>query len=228
MLGCAYATSSSIKWSIGRPRPVVEDLPHLMATPTGLSFPSSHSTSSFAAARAFTGLLPTGPLYCAATAMALSRLYLGVHYPSDVAAASGSGRCWGASADDEGRDRGDAQRGQVLAVQRAVAGRREAANYPFTTIEPNVAVVRVDDERLDEVARVVRSSTVVPDTIEFHDIAGLVAGAHKGEGLGNQFLANIRETDALLHVVRAHDDPNVIHPEGRVDPARTWTRSRPS
>ena len=64
-----------------------------------------------------------------------------------------------------------------------------------------------------------RSSSVVPDTIEFHDIAGLVAGAHKGEGLGNQFLANIRETDALLHVVRVHDDPNVIHPEGRVDPA---------
>ena len=95
----------------------------------------------------------------------------------------------------------------------------QAANYPFTTIEPNVAVVGVEDERLNEVARIVRSSNVVPDTIEFHDIAGLVAGAHKGEGLGNQFLANIRETDALLHVVRAHDDPNVIHPEGRVDPA---------
>ena len=95
----------------------------------------------------------------------------------------------------------------------------QAANYPFTTIEPNVAVVGVEDERLNEVARVVRSSNVVPDTIEFHDIAGLVAGAHKGEGLGNQFLANIRETDALLHVVRAHDDPNVIHPDGRVDPA---------
>ena len=94
----------------------------------------------------------------------------------------------------------------------------QAANYPFTTIEPNVAVVGVEDERLDEVARVVGSSNVVPDTIEFHDIAGLVAGAHKGEGLGNQFLANIRETDALLHVVRAHDDPNVIHPDGRVDP----------
>ena len=67
VVGCAYLTSSSIKWSIGRPRPVVEDLPHLMATPTGLSFPSSHSTSSFAAARAFTGLVPTAPLYCAAT-----------------------------------------------------------------------------------------------------------------------------------------------------------------
>jgi GTP-binding protein YchF len=95
----------------------------------------------------------------------------------------------------------------------------EAANYPFTTIEPNVAVVPVHDERLDAVARTVGASNIVPDTIEFHDIAGLVAGAHQGEGLGNKFLANIRETDALLHVVRAHHDENVIHPEGRVDPA---------
>jgi GTP-binding protein YchF len=102
------------------------------------------------------------------------------------------------------------------ALSRAGA---EAANYPFTTIEPNVAVVPVQDERLDAVAKTVGSSSIVPDTIEFHDIAGLVAGAHKGEGLGNQFLANIRETDALLHVVRAHHDANVIHPEGRVDPA---------
>jgi GTP-binding protein YchF len=95
----------------------------------------------------------------------------------------------------------------------------EAANYPFTTIEPNVAVVPVLDERLDAVAKTVGASNLVPDTIEFHDIAGLVAGAHEGEGLGNKFLANIRETDALLHVVRVHTDPNVIHPEGRVDPA---------
>ena len=96
----------------------------------------------------------------------------------------------------------------------------EAANYPFTTIEPNVAVVPVGDARLDAVAATVRASRVVPDTIDFHDIAGLVAGAHKGEGLGNQFLANIRETDALLHVVRCHADESVIHPEGGVDPAR--------
>ncbi len=95
----------------------------------------------------------------------------------------------------------------------------EAANYPFTTIEPNVAVVPVHDPRLDAVAETVGASNIVPDTIDFHDIAGLVAGAHKGEGLGNQFLANIRETDALLHVVRCHHDDGVIHPEGRVDPA---------
>ncbi|MET0818797.1 MAG: redox-regulated ATPase YchF [Solirubrobacteraceae bacterium] len=95
----------------------------------------------------------------------------------------------------------------------------EAANYPFTTIEPNVAVVPVRDPRLEAVAETIRASNIVPDTIDFHDIAGLVAGAHKGEGLGNQFLANIRETDALLHVVRCHQDENVIHPEGRVDPA---------
>src|SRR5437588_9187417 len=94
----------------------------------------------------------------------------------------------------------------------------EAANYPFTTIEPNVAVVPVADPRLDAVAEVVGASRVVPDTITFHDIAGLVAGAHRGEGLGNRFLANIRETDALVHVVRVHHDANVVHPEGRVDP----------
>jgi ribosome-binding ATPase len=94
----------------------------------------------------------------------------------------------------------------------------EAANYPFTTIEPNVAIVPVQDERLNEVAGIVRASKIVPDTIAFHDIAGLVAGAHKGEGLGNQFLSNIRETDAIVHVVRAHTDSGVVHPEGRVDP----------
>jgi len=94
----------------------------------------------------------------------------------------------------------------------------EAANYPFTTLEPIVAVVPVADERLDAVAQTVKASRIVPDTIAFHDIAGLVAGAHRGEGLGNQFLANIRETDAIVHVVRVHQDPNVVHPEGRVDP----------
>jgi len=94
----------------------------------------------------------------------------------------------------------------------------EAANYPFTTIEPNVAVVPVIDERMEKVAKALGSSEIVWDTVDFHDIAGLVAGAHQGEGLGNKFLANIRETHAIVHVVRAHNDENVIHPEGRVDP----------
>ncbi len=95
----------------------------------------------------------------------------------------------------------------------------EAANYPFTTVEPNVAVVGVPDERLERVAATIGATPIVHETIEFHDIAGLVRGAHEGEGLGNRFLANIRETDALVHVVRAHDDAQVVHPEGRVDPA---------
>src|SRR5215218_10260819 len=94
----------------------------------------------------------------------------------------------------------------------------QAANYPFTTVEPNVAVVGVPDERLERVAETIGARPVVHETIQFHDIAGLVRGAHQGEGLGNKFLANIRETDAILHVIRAHDDPQVVHPEGRVDP----------
>jgi len=95
----------------------------------------------------------------------------------------------------------------------------EAANYPFTTVEPNVAVVPVPDKRLDRVAETIGATPTVYETIAFHDIAGLVRGAHRGEGLGNRFLANIRETDALVHVVRAHGDQQVVHPEGRVDPA---------
>ena len=94
----------------------------------------------------------------------------------------------------------------------------ESANYPFTTVEPNIAVVPVPDQRLLDVAAVTGAGDIRLDTIQVHDIAGLVRGASKGEGLGNQFLANIRETDAILHVVRAHEDPNVVHPEGRVDP----------
>ncbi len=94
----------------------------------------------------------------------------------------------------------------------------QSANYPFTTIEPNVAVVPVRDERLEALAETLQASEIVPDTITFHDIAGLVAGAHRGEGLGNRFLANIRETDAIVHVIRVHEDPEVPHPEGHVDP----------
>jgi ribosome-binding ATPase len=94
----------------------------------------------------------------------------------------------------------------------------EVADYPFTTIEPNVAVVPVPDERLDAVARAAGSSRTVPETIRFHDIAGLVRGASEGEGLGNRFLGAIRETDAICHVVRCHDAAGVPHPAGRVDP----------
>ncbi len=97
-------------------------------------------------------------------------------------------------------------------------GGAETGDYPFTTIDPNVAVVGVPDERLDAVAATVRSSKVVLETIEFHDIAGLVRGASEGEGLGNRFLAAIRETDAICHVVRSHAASAVPHPEGRVDP----------
>jgi len=97
-------------------------------------------------------------------------------------------------------------------------GGAQIGDYPFTTIEPNVAVAQVPDERLQRVAETVGSSELVPATISFHDIAGLVKGASEGEGLGNQFLASIRETDAICHVVRCHSDSGVPHPDGRVDP----------
>lgn len=93
-----------------------------------------------------------------------------------------------------------------------------AENFPFCTIEPNTGIVPVPDSRLDKLAAIVSPERVLPTTMEFVDIAGLVAGASKGEGLGNQFLANIRETDAIAHVVRCFEDENVIHVAGRVDP----------
>ena len=96
----------------------------------------------------------------------------------------------------------------------------EAANYPFCTIEPNVGIVEVPDTRIAALANIVKPQRVVPAVVEFVDIAGLVAGASKGEGLGNQFLANIRETDAVVHVVRCFADDNVVHVSGSVDPIR--------
>ncbi len=96
----------------------------------------------------------------------------------------------------------------------------EAANFPFCTIEPNKAVVPVPDERVEKLAEIVKPDRIQHSVIEFVDIAGLVKGASKGEGLGNQFLANIRETDIILHMVRCFDDPNVIHVENSVDPIR--------
>ena len=93
-----------------------------------------------------------------------------------------------------------------------------AENYPFCTIEPNVGIVEVPDRRLDRISQITQPQKIVPAVVEFVDIAGLVAGASKGEGLGNKFLANIRETDAIAHVVRCFEDPNVVHVAGKVDP----------
>jgi ribosome-binding ATPase len=94
----------------------------------------------------------------------------------------------------------------------------QAANYPFCTIEPNVGIVPLEDPRLDVLAKISKTNKIVPAQVTFVDIAGLVKGASQGEGLGNQFLANIRETDAIVHVVRCFEDPNVIHVAGRVHP----------
>ncbi|MDX2286965.1 MAG: redox-regulated ATPase YchF [Bacteroidia bacterium] len=96
----------------------------------------------------------------------------------------------------------------------------EAANYPFCTIEPNIGVIPVPDPRLDELTRLIKPKQTVPTVVQIVDIAGLVKGASRGEGLGNQFLANIRECDAILHVLRCFEDPNIVHVEGSVNPVR--------
>ena len=96
----------------------------------------------------------------------------------------------------------------------------EAANYPFCTIEPNTGRVSVPDTRLEKIAALANSSKIIPTQLEFVDIAGLVKGASKGEGLGNQFLANIRETDAIIHVLRCFEDENITHVDGNVQPLR--------
>jgi len=96
----------------------------------------------------------------------------------------------------------------------------QAANFPFCTIEPNAGTITVPDERMTQIAELINPERIVPTTIEIVDIAGLVKGASKGEGLGNKFLANIRETDAIIHVLRCFDDPNVVHVDGCVDPVR--------
>jgi GTP-binding protein YchF len=100
------------------------------------------------------------------------------------------------------------------------AAKAEAANYPFCTIDPNIGVVNVPDQRLTKLAEIVNPERTVPAAVQFVDIAGLVKGASNGEGRGNAFLSNIRETDAIVHVVRCFDDPDVIHVDGSVDPAR--------
>ncbi len=96
----------------------------------------------------------------------------------------------------------------------------ESANYPFCTIEPNIGVVAVPDERLEKLAKIYNSERIVPTAIEFCDIAGLVKGASTGEGLGNKFLSHIREVDAIAHVVRCFENPDIVHVDGSIDPIR--------
>src|SRR5437667_8907163 len=110
--------------------------------------------------------------------------------------------------------------GKSTIFNALTAAGAQSANYPFCTIEPNVGIVPVVDKRLDALAGLAESKQTIYTDLKIVDIAGLVRGASKGEGLGNQFLANIRETDAILHVVRCFDDPNVVHVEGSVHPVR--------
>lgn len=108
--------------------------------------------------------------------------------------------------------------GKSTIFNALTASKAPAANYPFCTIDPNVGIVSLPDERLDKIAALIQPKSLVPTTMEFIDIAGLVAGASKGEGLGNQFLGHIRSTDAIAHVVRCFEDPEVVHVAGKVDP----------
>src|SRR3954469_20230948 len=110
--------------------------------------------------------------------------------------------------------------GKSTLFNALTSAKAEAANYPFCTIDPNVGVVTVPDERLTKITELIKPKITIPTAMEFLDIAGLVAGASKGEGLGNQFLGHIRQTDAIVHVVRCFDDPNIVHVSGSVDPVR--------
>lgn len=110
--------------------------------------------------------------------------------------------------------------GKSTLFNALTSAKAEAANYPFCTIDPNVGVVTVPDARLEKITSFIKPQSVIPTTIEFVDIAGIVKGASQGEGLGNQFLSHIRQTDAIIHVVRCFEDPNIIHVSGSVDPLR--------
>jgi len=110
--------------------------------------------------------------------------------------------------------------GKSTIFNALTSAKAEAANYPFCTIDPNTGIVKVPDPRLSQIAQYIPPNKLVPASMEFVDIAGLVKGASKGEGLGNQFLGHIRETQAIAHVVRCFSDPNVVHVDGSVDPLR--------
>jgi GTP-binding protein YchF len=110
--------------------------------------------------------------------------------------------------------------GKSTLFNALTSAKAEAANYPFCTIDPNVGVVNVPDQRLEKITHFIKPQKTIPSIIEFVDIAGIVKGASQGEGLGNQFLSHIRQTDAIVHVVRCFDDPNIVHVNGSVDPVR--------
>ena len=110
--------------------------------------------------------------------------------------------------------------GKSTLMNALVSSKAQAANFPFCTIEPNIGIINVPDKRLENLEKLVKPEKVIPATVEIVDIAGLVKGASKGEGLGNQFLANIRETDAIIHVLRCFDDDNIIHVDESIDPVR--------
>src|SRR5665213_718957 len=117
--------------------------------------------------------------------------------------------------------------GKSTLFNALTSAQAEAANYPFCTVEPNVGIVEVPDARLQGLAKIVSPQRIVPAVVQFVDIAGLVKGAASGEGLGNKFLANIRETDAIIHVVRCFEDDDVLHVMGAIDPCLLYTSPSP-
>ena len=228
------ASTTVVKRVVRRARPRLRGLPPIGRAPATFSFPSGtprprsrpRTRSARSRRRPHARCSPRPAL------MALTRPYLGVHYPSDVLAGARSAARSGVPAQqrDEGRHRRPAERGQVDALQRAHAG--AARRRPSIRSRPSTRTsrsCRCPTSGSTGSATRSGSTGACPEHIEFVDIAGLVRGAHKGEGLGNRFLGHIRDVDAILHVVRAFEKPQVAHPHGEVRPASpTSRRSRPS